>query len=162
VIAKRPVRRRERKGLPKGGKGGGSPTTDEMRVDRKRRFVEAIQAGYSPTEGARRAQMSRATAYVWREEDPEFAAAWDAAVEQGTDLLEDELYNRAMNGSDTSLIFALKARRRVKYGDLHAVRHVGHDGGAVKVEQTVEDNRPPLEELFLKHRAQIKKTADSE
>lgn len=63
------------------------------------------------------------TYYRWRDEDPEFAAAVDEAIEEGTDVLEDIALRRAKKQSDTLVIFLLKARRRDKYGDksLHEV-----------------------------------------
>jgi hypothetical protein len=75
--------------------------------------------------------MTRSSAYLWRERDEDFRKAWDEAVEEGTDLLEDEAKRRAVEGSikpilykgrivtfvreqsDTLLIFLLKARRKM-------------------------------------------------
>ena len=85
------------------------------------------------TYACRAARLPRARAYEWREADPDFAKAWDDAVERGTDALEDEAVRRAMQGvlkpvyqggkkvgaireySDTLLIFLLKARRPEKF-----------------------------------------------
>lgn len=79
--------------------------------------------------------LSRRQAYAMREIDPEFAAEWDAAIEAGTDLLEDVAMRRAVAGSqrniyhngvivgqevdhhDTLLIFLLKGRRPEKFRD---------------------------------------------
>jgi hypothetical protein len=59
--------------------------------------------------------MARTTVYEWREADQDFAASWDEAIESGTDALEDEAIKRAKAGSDTLMIFLLKARRPNKY-----------------------------------------------
>ena len=83
--------------------------------------------------------VSRQTAYEWRREIPEFAAAWDRALEIGITALEDEAHRRAFEGvtepvfhqglecgqvqkySDTLAIFLLKAHRPEKYRERHDV-----------------------------------------
>jgi hypothetical protein len=42
--------------------------------------------------------ISRFTAYVWRKNDPEFAARWDEAMRAGLLVLEDEMHRRAIDG----------------------------------------------------------------
>jgi len=69
--------------------------------------------------------FTRNTAYVWKREDPEFAHAWEDAIEQGCDLLEDEAKRRALDSSDLLLIFLLKAKRPDKYRERHEVKSVG-------------------------------------
>ncbi len=96
------------------------------RRTRKKRLLQALAAGLSVKAACEVAGIGRRTAYDWRNEDQEFASAWDEAIETGTDALEDEALSRAMNGSDTMLIFLLKARRPEKYRDTHRVQH---DGG---------------------------------
>jgi hypothetical protein len=73
------------------------------------------------------AGYARASACEWRDDDPGFAAAWREALETGADLLEDVSTERAFNGSDTQLIFQLKARRPEKYTE-RARREVHHSG----------------------------------
>lgn len=108
-------------------------------------FLAALRDGRSVTAACIDVGISRSTAYQWREDDKEFAKAWDEAVEEGTDLLEDEAQRRARDGtqkpvyqggkkvgivneySDTLLIFLLKARRRNKYGD--KIEATGANGG---------------------------------
>ena len=65
----------------------------------------------SPARAATAAGVGRSTAYLWRQEDPEFAAKWDEAVAEGIDRLESEAYRRAVAGSDKLLIFLLERRR---------------------------------------------------
>jgi hypothetical protein len=57
------------------------------------------------------AGIGRSTLYEDRRKDQEFAKAWDDAVMQGIDRLEDEAYRRATAGSDTLLTFMLRGRR---------------------------------------------------
>ena len=88
-------------------------------------FLGALTEGASVTAACGRAVITRRTVYVWREADPEFAAAWDDAIEAGTDALEDEALRRAKDKSDTLLIFLLKARRPEKYKDRVSTEHSG-------------------------------------
>jgi hypothetical protein len=82
--------------------------------------------------------------YGWRDADPEFKLKWEAALDRGTDALEDEAVRRAKEGtdrpvfykgevcgavreySDTMLIVMLKARRQDKFGDQSKVQHSGN------------------------------------
>jgi hypothetical protein len=99
-------------------------TSDSSDLDRQ---IEAATA--------QRASYGRASVYEWRVADAAFRAAWDDALEEGTDRLEDEAFRRAHDGvpkpifykgdriatvqehSDTLTIFLLKARRPEKFKD---------------------------------------------
>jgi hypothetical protein len=92
-------------------------------------FIEALSSGMSVTASARAAGISRRYAYQIADADPEFKAAWDDAIEQATDLLEDAIRRRAIEGeteavwyrgeivghvqktSDILKMFLMKARR---------------------------------------------------
>lgn len=74
-------------------------------------FLAELRQGSSVSRACEVARIGRRAAYEWREDDADFAADWEDAYEDGTDVLEDELHLRAVNGSDTCLIFALKGRR---------------------------------------------------
>lgn len=78
-------------------------------------FLSAIGAGNSVTAACQAAQIARSAAYSWRADDPEFAAEWDDATDQGVDLLEDEARRRAMAQSDLLLIFMLRHHRPQVY-----------------------------------------------
>lgn len=114
------------------------------------RFLEAVRQGASITKAADLAGVGRRTAYEWREEDADFAQAWDDALEAWTDELEDEATRRAHEGvatphffkgqvcghaqrfSDSLMIFMLRARRPEKYRD--QVEHSGSiDVGLAKL-----------------------------
>jgi hypothetical protein len=100
---------------------------------KRAKLLAAFGDGLSVAVAAQRAGVGRSTAYDWRARDPEFAKAWDEAIETGTDVLEDEAVRRAVHGtdepvffqgqacgtvrrySDTLLIFMLKARRPDKF-----------------------------------------------
>jgi hypothetical protein len=66
-------------------------------------------------QAVRAAGISRAEAYTWKNEDSEFSAAWDDAVEKGIDMLETIAYRRAIDGSDGLLTMYLKCRRPEKW-----------------------------------------------
>lgn len=102
--------------------------------------------------------ISRQTAYGWREDLPEFAEAWDRALKISTTVLEDEAVRRGHDGwdepvwhqgvqcgtvrkySDTMLIFTLKARDP-KYRDNSRLELTGADGGPVQVDDTQAASR---------------------
>ena len=115
-------------------------------------FCDALAQGSSVSAACSAARIGRRTAYDWRHEDGAFAAAWDEAVEAGTDYLEDEAKRRAAQGvdepvfyqgeqcgavrkySDTLLIFMLKARRPEKYRERANVELTGQGGGPVELD----------------------------
>lgn len=81
------------------------------------RLIDKLRLGYSVMAACKAEGIGRTTYYAWREADPAFAKAADAAIEDGTDRFEDEAMRRALTLSDTLLIFTLKGRRREKWGD---------------------------------------------
>ena len=96
---------------------------------KRRDFLQALADGMSVTSAAAHAGFSRRHAYTIKDADPEFAAAWDDAIEQATDRLEDAIRRRAIQGetepvfykgeivghvqktSDLLKMFLMKARR---------------------------------------------------
>lgn len=86
--------------------------------------------------------------YEWRAKDEAFAGEWDAALEEGIDLAEAEMWRRGVEGwdepvfgrvakdqdgeigvvrkhSDAMLTLALKAHRPDKYRDRQSIEHTG-------------------------------------
>ncbi len=118
-------------------------------------FLEALHNGASISSAAKSAAYGRTSIYQWRKDNPDFAFAWDEAVDCGTDLLEDEALRRAKDGvdeprfyegkvcgyvrrySDTLIIFLLKARRPEKYRDRLVAQHQGADGGPARLKKTL-------------------------
>lgn len=80
-------------------------------------FIAALASGATVAEACAAAGIGRRTAYDHRRRDEAFALRWADAVEEGTEALEREAIRRAMEGSDTLLIFLLKARRPNVYRD---------------------------------------------
>lgn len=107
--------------------------TKKRRRSWREPFLEALRELPNVRDACLAAGIARSTAYLEREQDPNFAAAWDEAVEDGCDLLEKALFTRAVRGvtktifyqgepcgeetafSDTAAIFLLKGHRPEKY-----------------------------------------------
>ena len=115
-----------------------------IRTPKKRKaFLTALATGASVSAACCAAKFGRRRAYDWRDADEAFAAEWEDALEAGTDLMEDEMRRRAVEGvdeprfhdgeicgyvrkySDTLLIFMLKARRPDKYKERGEVAQTG-------------------------------------
>ena len=123
----------------------GTPENEEDDVT-KMVFLVELNAGETVRDAARTACVGRATIYRWRDDDEEFAEAWDDAIDAGTELLELEAIRRGRDGvrkpvfhqgqicghvqeySDTLLIFMLKARRPQVYRDRASLEHTGPNG----------------------------------
>ena len=78
-------------------------------------FLDALRMHGMVTAAAQTAGIHRDTAYFERSVDPAFAAEWREALDRGVDMLEDVAKQRAYAGSDTLLIFLLKAHRPAVY-----------------------------------------------
>ncbi len=76
--------------------GGTFGTTNQA----KERFIEALRECPIVAIAAHHAGLPRRTAYNHRDQDPEFAAAWDDALEEGMDLAEAEAWRRGVEGVD--------------------------------------------------------------
>ena len=112
---------------------GNSHIAAVRRPRRKTVFLEELTDTVNVTLACRRAGIPRRTAYDWRESDAPFARKWDAALEEGIDLLEAELHRRAFEGverpitykgeqvgtwryySDSLAMFLLRAHRPERY-----------------------------------------------
>jgi hypothetical protein len=141
------------------------PSKDQLThlSNRKRAiFIEALSSGMSVTASARAAGISRRYAYQIADGDPEFKAAWDSAIEEATDLLEDAIRRRAIEGetepvwyrgeivghvqktSDILKMFLMKARRS-EYRDSARVEvNIGDrlDELAAAIQAAPEDPEP--------------------
>jgi hypothetical protein len=128
------------------------PLSDQARA----RFLEGLTEGLTVTLAAEKAGRAHPRRfYELRNEDEEFAAQWQEALERGTQKLEEELRRRAVEGweetareyregelvretvtrrySPALLIFMLKARRPEVYRDTNTMRLTGAEGGAVQI-----------------------------
>jgi hypothetical protein len=73
--------------------------------ERQRRFIAALAATGSVMSAAAEVNMSRGAAYLLRTAPgaEEFAAAWDAAIDQGIRALKSVAFDRAIHGEATTI-----------------------------------------------------------
>jgi hypothetical protein len=83
----------------------------EVTARKKALFVEAMAARPNVGAAAKVAGIPRKTAYQWRENDPEFAEAWDEAKEATLDRAEEKLVDIGQEGNVVALFGYLKAYR---------------------------------------------------
>lgn len=67
-------------------------------------FCAALAETCNVGKACKAVEISRQTAYVWREDDPEFALAWDKAMQVGVSSLEDEAHRRGFDGNDEPVV----------------------------------------------------------
>jgi hypothetical protein len=71
---------------------------------RKQLFLEALAARGNVTAAAEAAGVSRACAYLTRQNDDAFAKAWEEAEEVAADRLEAEAWRRGVEGIEEPVI----------------------------------------------------------
>jgi hypothetical protein len=86
------------------------------------RFLTALCTCPNVSAACATAGVSRNYAYEQRKIDATFAEAWEDALTAAVDNLEGVGFARAVSGSDTLLIFLLKAHRPAVYRETVNVR----------------------------------------
>lgn len=99
------------------------------------KFLKALTTSLGVSGAAKSAGIDRATAYRRRHADPAFAAAWDDALQQCVDNLEQVAADRARSGSDVLLIFLLKAHRPKIYRETTRAENINLDVSALTDDQ---------------------------
>src|SRR4051794_39898402 len=130
----------------------------------KDRFLEELTKGSTVKDAAAAACVTRQATYLWKK-DEAFAAAWEAAIEEGVDDLEKEARRRAYEGveepvfqggkevgrvrkySDALIMFLLKGRRRAVFGDKQEVTGAG--GGPIPTEDATKHSHRDLAKAVL-------------
>ena len=72
--------------------------TKRMVATLKSRFLAELSLDPRIVAAAEAAGVSRWLCYDWKQRDPVFAAAWDAALERSLDDLEVKILDRALDG----------------------------------------------------------------
>lgn len=67
---------------------------------RQGRFLRTLAKTCNVAEACRAAGLDRRLAYRWRDRDADFARRWKEAAARATDLLHDELMERALQGRE--------------------------------------------------------------
>lgn len=93
--------------------------------ERHDRFVKSLAEFGNVRLACKAAGIARSWAYAQRAENPEFAEAWQSALQEGVDQLELEAWRRAKEKSDLLLIFLLKAHRPEVFREQVNVQHGG-------------------------------------
>jgi hypothetical protein len=106
--------------------------TESMKTE----FLASVAEGNTVSYAASQIRSARSALYALRDRDEDFARAWQAAEEDGVQALEQEAKRRAIEKSDTLLIFLLKAKRPETYGDTARLRR------RVPVAREFEDELP--------------------
>ena len=126
------------------------PDEEEVKVSRTSAFLKAIRETGSVKAASEAAGVSRDLHYRRLRSDPAYKAAFEAALDDATQMLEDEAVRRATEGvkrvkyyqgvkcgtyleySDQLLALLLRARRPQKYRESSSVAVAAHAGeGAV-------------------------------
>jgi hypothetical protein len=126
--------------------------------ERRETFLGVLAETGNVTRAAACVGMTRRQMYYHREADAEFAEAWEDAVEQATDELEEEARRRALEGveeevyfqgevvgykrvySDAMMALMLKAYRSKRFRDRVDQRIEGNGPGGSLILQI---GRPP-------------------
>ncbi len=126
----------------------------------KAKFLDVFRRRRCVTRACRHAGISRATAYRWRDDDPDFARDWDEAQDAFADELESLAFHRALHGwnepvfyegnpvgrkrrfSPGLLIFMLKCNRPERYALEHQL-----SGATAKPEDFIRESRRALAQM---------------
>lgn len=108
---------------------------------KKQAFILALAMTGSRSRACQAVDIGRIRVWEWMREDPLFVEAFKRAWEVASDLMEDEMIRRGVEGvlepvfqggklvgsirrhSDVLLMFALKANKPEKYADKQKVEH---------------------------------------
>lgn len=78
---------------------------DDHKVAQRRAFLEHLAISSSIKQSAEVADVGNSTLYYWRQNDPDFAAAWLKALAAGYELLEMEMLERARRGVERKIFY---------------------------------------------------------
>lgn len=132
-----------------------TPKKSKSFYDWSKVFLDELAKNPNVSRAARIAGVNRATAYKHKNSNDAFSAAWDEAIEEAADVLEEEMWRRAVEGtnkpiihkgevtgtfkeySDTLMIFLAKAHRPEKFRERY--EHTGSGANGEIVIRVVND-----------------------
>lgn len=145
-----------------------APEVREQRESTKRNkefFLDVLAKSRGIiTAVSERTNISRATYYRWRNEDPEFAAKVDEILNSRADFLEDRLFLLASDGNIAALKYLLdklrynkKEKQEKKESEVHIYHHVDKPQKGTRL--TMEDimDNPELFRIDLEHGGNLSK-----
>ena len=106
-------------------------------VQAQKRFLDNFRQSGVVLRAAIAAGVGRQTHYDWLDKDPNYAREFEDAKQDAADLLEEELYRRALDRTKldtTALIVGLKMTGRFK----DRYEHSGPGGGPVPIQHSGE------------------------
>ncbi len=130
----------------------------------KRRFLFYLSRGLSVTRAAEQCEIAPATAYNWKNADPEFAEQWRFAYQEGVDRIDDELTRRGIEGvlrpvfykgkvvdyireySDTCLVTLARGKKPHVYG--RDVKEISGPGGGPIPTITLDMSLSEAQEIY--------------
>ena len=118
----------------------------EATAANKRALLVALSLGMNPGDGAEAVGVGRSTVFDWKQNDPEFAAAWEEARETSWDRAETKMYNLGMDGDVTALDKALKANRPEKWRE---ARSESTTTTNIAVRMTLEESEERVRQLGI-------------
>lgn len=110
-------------------------------LQKRKAFIGALYENPNVSQVCRDLGISKRTAYDHKQANEEFSDQWDAAIKIGLGELEDIAFKRATDGSDTMLIFLLKAYDPSKYNDRQQVQVSGDVNVQVTLAETIAKAR---------------------
>lgn len=148
---------------------GGHVLRARVTAAQRQVFIEHLAKGWTVHASAEAAKIARRqTVYELRARDEGFSDEWDAAIEAGVQVLEQEARRRAVEGyerpvfqggecvgsvteySDALLTFLLKAKRPVLYRERHEHKHEHRGKIDLRLDRLTEDELAQLEQLVDK------------
>jgi hypothetical protein len=81
---------------------------DEVTVQNKRKVIENLRLKAAVYVAAQASGVSKKTVYQWAQRDPQFAEAMAEAREDAKEIMENSVYEDALNGNTLLKMFWLK------------------------------------------------------
>lgn len=135
----------------RGGAGTAPPSSPDSRAHARPfewipAFLAYLMRVPNVSGACRAAGISRQYAYEHRDEDPDFAAQWEAAIAISVDDLEERAWKRAEE-SDRIMEVLLRAHKPALYGDKRQLELTGAGGGPIRSSTEVAENDEEREML---------------
>lgn len=80
------------------------PMDPEMREDARETFLAELKKSDNVTQACAKAGINRDTAYYWREQDTDFAQAWQQAKEEFNDTVRSAIFQRGVEGWEEPVV----------------------------------------------------------